>query len=140
MLHTGGQAVVGVVGEGECLGFVDEGLDGEHRAEHLLAHDGGRVGDVGDHGGSHEAAAQRRVDDAFRGRVHTLDFLAMTSAFLFWGFVAGGLYDATGSLAWAFLVPTCAAALAGPLWWLLAGRRLGQPDPSGGPSAPTPAR
>lgn len=83
---------------------------------------------------------QRRVDDAFRGRVHTLDFLAMTSAFLFWGFVAGGLYDATGSLAWAFLVPTCAAALAGPLWWLLAGRRLGQPDPSEGPSAPTPAR
>jgi len=77
---------------------------------------------------------QRRVDDAFRGRVHTLDFLAMTLAFLIWGFVAGLLYDGTGSLAWAFLVPSCGAVLAGPLWWLLGGRRLGQASSTGRPS------
>ena len=78
---------------------------------------------------------QRRVADAFRGRVHTLDFLAMTTSFALWGYATGLLYDHTGSVGWAFVLPTVGAALAGPLWWWLGGRGIAQGSSAGRPSA-----
>ena len=69
---------------------------------------------------------QKQVDDSFRGRVHSLDFLAMTSAFAVWGFATGLLYDWSGSLGWALALPIVSAALAGPFWWWLGGRYIGQ--------------
>ena len=41
---------------------------------------------------------QRRIDDAFRGRVFATEFLLMTLAFSVFSLVSGLLYDATGSL------------------------------------------
>ena len=78
---------------------------------------------------------QRRVEDSFRGRVHALDFLVMTGSFVVWGLIAGLLYDRTGSLGTAFAVPALAAIVAGPLWWILGGRRLAQTASSARPSA-----
>ena len=79
---------------------------------------------------------QRRVEDVYRGRVHSLDFLLMTSSFALWGFATGVLYDRTASIAVALALPCVAASLAGPLWWWLGGRHLTDATEAGGsPSA-----
>jgi MFS family permease len=41
---------------------------------------------------------QRRIDDAFRGRVFATEFLLMTLSFSFFAILSGVLYDATGNM------------------------------------------
>ena len=68
---------------------------------------------------------QRRVSDAFRGRVHALEFLGTTLAFSTGGVLAGLVYDATAAFELT-LWGTCAATvLSGALWWRTARRLLG---------------
>ncbi|MDA1265162.1 MAG: hypothetical protein O2816_08815, partial [Planctomycetota bacterium] len=68
---------------------------------------------------------QRRVEDAYRGRVHTLEFLGLTLSFVAWGFVSGLVFDVGGSVATALLVTAAGAAAAGPLWWRRQAHRRG---------------
>ena len=66
---------------------------------------------------------QRHVSDAFRGRVHALEFLGLTLSFTFWGMSLGWLTDRTGSVDVALGVGAAAAFLTG-LFWLVWSRNL----------------
>ncbi|MCP3917144.1 MAG: MFS transporter [bacterium] len=72
---------------------------------------------------------QRRVSDAYRGRVFSLEFLMMTIAFTAWGFLIGGLYDRTGSVDTALWVTSAAACCGGALWAFVSRPALDQPTP-----------
>ena len=61
---------------------------------------------------------QRTVDDAFRGRVFSLEFLGMTVSFTIWGFAIGVFYDRTGSIDAALWGTSLAALVAGVAWAL----------------------
>ena len=66
---------------------------------------------------------QRRVDDAFRGRVFALEFLAMTICFSTGGVIAGEIYDATGSLRTMVWI-SCALVVAPGLAWAAWARKV----------------
>jgi hypothetical protein len=66
---------------------------------------------------------QRHVSDAFRGRVHALEFLGLTLSFTCWGLGLGWLTDSTGSVDVALRVGAAAAFLTG-LFWLVWSRSL----------------
>ena len=59
---------------------------------------------------------QRHVSDAFRGRVHALEFLGLTLSFSFWGLGLGWVTDRTGSVDVALAVGAAAAFLTGTFW------------------------
>ena len=63
---------------------------------------------------------QKRVDDAFRGRVFALEFFGMTLSFAIGGLIAGLLYDATGSIEETLVCTSTAVLVSGFLWWRLA--------------------
>lgn len=63
---------------------------------------------------------QKRVDDAFRGRVFALEFFGMTLSFAIGGLIAGLLYDATGSIEETLVCTSAAVLVSGFLWWRLA--------------------
>ncbi len=67
---------------------------------------------------------QRRVQDAFRGRVHSLDFMAMTLSFSAWGLVMGVFYDAGASIDTVLWTGAGAVLAVGLLWGLLGVGRL----------------
>jgi hypothetical protein len=66
---------------------------------------------------------QRHVSDAFRGRVHALEFLGLTLSFTFWGLGLGWVTDRTGSVDVALAVGAAAAFLTG-IFWLVWSRSL----------------
>ena len=66
---------------------------------------------------------QRHVSDAFRGRVHALEFLGLTLSFTFWGRGLGWVTDRTGSVDVALAVGAAAAFLTG-IFWLVWSRSL----------------
>ena len=66
---------------------------------------------------------QRHVSDAFRGRVHALEFLGLTLSFSFWGLGLGWVTDRTGSVDVALAVGAAAAFLTG-IFWLVWSRSL----------------
>ena len=68
---------------------------------------------------------------AFRARVFALEYFAMNLAFGLGGMLAGGVYDATHSLAWTSWVVSAAVAVLGGIWSLLALRRSA-PSPVSG--------
>jgi hypothetical protein len=84
----------------------------------LVAHAGGSAIWV-----SSTVLWQRHVSDAFRGRVHALEFLGLTLSFTFWGLGLGWLTDRTGSVDVALEVGAAAAFLSG-LFWLVWSRSL----------------
>ncbi|HJM56490.1 MAG TPA: MFS transporter [Planctomycetota bacterium] len=84
----------------------------------LVAHAGGSAIWV-----SSTVLWQRHVSDAFRGRVHALEFLGLTLSFTFWGLGLGWLTDRTGSVDVALGVGAAAAFLSG-LFWLVWSRSL----------------
>lgn len=62
---------------------------------------------------------QRRVDDRFRGRVYACEFLGFTLTFTLGGFLAGWVFDASGSLArtaWTSSGLVLVMGLAWSLW------------------------
>ncbi|HEX9794670.1 MAG TPA: MFS transporter [Planctomycetota bacterium] len=65
---------------------------------------------------------QRRVDNAFRGRVFSLEFLGMTLAFIAGALGAGWVYDRTGSVRDAVWVQS-GLVVAGGLAWAWIARR-----------------
>ena len=60
---------------------------------------------------------QTHVHDAFRGRVHALDFSSMTLAFSAGGIATGLFYDATGSLELVAGVLSACLLASLALWW-----------------------
>jgi hypothetical protein len=66
---------------------------------------------------------QRHVSDAFRGRVHALEFLGLTLSFTFWGLGLGWLSDLSGSVDVALGAGAVSAFAAG-LFWLVWSRGL----------------
>ncbi|HIK61021.1 MAG TPA: MFS transporter [Planctomycetes bacterium] len=84
----------------------------------LVAHAGGSAIWV-----SSTVLWQRHVSDAFRGRVHALEFLGLTLSFTFWGMSLGWLTDRTDSVDVALGVGAAAAFLTG-LFWLVWSRSL----------------
>ncbi len=67
---------------------------------------------------------QKHVEDAYRGRVFVLEFLAMDVSFALGGLLGGAVYDATGSLAHAtWIVSALVLALGGAWTWLARGFR-----------------
>lgn len=78
----------------------------------LIAHMGGSSIWV-----ASSALYQRHVDDAFRGRVHALDFLAMTFSFALAAIAAGWLHDATDSIAITAGVLSALLLLSVGVWW-----------------------
>lgn len=65
---------------------------------------------------------QRRVDDAFRGRVFALEFLGMTLAISLFGAVAGLLFDLSQSLRLAVWALSGLVLILGALWGVAARR------------------
>ncbi len=67
---------------------------------------------------------QKHVEDAYRGRVFVLEFLAMDLSFAAGGLVGGAIYDATGSLAEATWIVSALVLVLGATWtWLARGVR-----------------
>jgi len=66
---------------------------------------------------------QRRVDDAFRGRVFALEFLWMTLSFTAGGWLGGALYDSSGSIAFSAGWISLLVFVCGMLWTLHARSR-----------------
>ncbi|MCB9897287.1 MAG: MFS transporter [Planctomycetes bacterium] len=62
---------------------------------------------------------QRHVEDAFRGRVATLEMLGLTVAFSVGGLLAGALYDGLGDEGHVTALLCAATAVMGVLWTLL---------------------
>ena len=84
----------------------------------VLAHCGGSALWVGSTTGW-----QRKIDDAFRGRSFSVEFLLVTVSFTIGALATGALYDATGSIEqtiWA----ACGAVVAGGLAWRALAARL----------------
>ncbi|MFQ5749442.1 MAG: MFS transporter [Planctomycetota bacterium] len=63
---------------------------------------------------------QNRVEDAYRGRVFTLEFLGMTLAFSCGGLLAGFLYDRTNSLRATVWITSGLVLFLGAGWGILA--------------------
>ncbi len=63
---------------------------------------------------------QNRVEDAYRGRVFTLEFLGMTLAFSCGGLLAGFLYDQTDSLRATVWITSGLVLFLGAVWRVLA--------------------
>jgi MFS family permease len=74
---------------------------------------------------------QRRVDDAWRGRVHALDFFGMTVAFSVTGVAVGWLYDRLGSLEHALWIHSAATVAAGLTWTAWSRRTPASGAPAG---------
>ena len=68
---------------------------------------------------------QRRIEDAFRGRVFALEFLAMTVSVSLFGLTAGLLYDVTESLRTTTLVVCAIVLVCGATWTVASRRTLG---------------
>ena len=65
---------------------------------------------------------QKRVEDAYRGRVYALEFLCMMVAFTLGGFFAGGLFDLSGSLNLTIWATSALVLGLGMVWTVLAYR------------------
>lgn len=91
-----------------------------------LAHSGGSVLWV-----ASTTVWQRRVDDAYRGRVFACEFLGMTLSFALGGLVAAQVFDRTGDLD-RMLWSSCALVLFGGVTWRWIARGW---QPSPGPGA-----
>ena len=63
---------------------------------------------------------QRRIDDAFRGRVFALEFLSMNLSFSIGGLIAGVIYDRTGSIEIATWSICALVVILGVCWTVLA--------------------
>ncbi len=81
---------------------------------------------------------QRRVDDAFRGRIFAMEFLGMTVAFSAGGGVAGLAHDLGLPLTWVVWT-SCGLVLAGAALWARVARPGGALA-GGGPGAWTQGR
>jgi len=79
-----------------------------------LAHTGGSVVWV-----ASTTFWQRRVDDAYRGRVFTLEFFGLTLSIAIHGLLTGVLYDLTGSLRLTTIALSLVLLAMGGAWWLL---------------------
>ena len=73
---------------------------------------------------------QRRIDDAFRGRVFALEFLLMTLSSTAGGLIAGLSFDLSGDLRLSSWV-VCGCVGVGAALWSLAARELPGPQPLG---------
>jgi len=62
---------------------------------------------------------QKRVDDAFRGRVFALEFFGMTLSFALGGLAAGWIYDTTGSIEETLAYISAVVLVCGLVWWRL---------------------
>ena len=97
-----------------------------------LAHMGGSAQWVGS-----TTYWQRRIDDAFRGRVFATEFLLMTLSFSVFSLVSGLLFDLTGSLETVILVlvaATVVGATVGASWFRRLPREAGEGAPEPGPA------
>jgi MFS family permease len=81
---------------------------------------------------------QKHVEDAYRGRAFTVEFLSMNLSFAVGGAVAGGLYDWSGSFAAAVWINAGLVLVLGAAWTYLA-RGVHGPalDPEPAPSSIT---
>jgi hypothetical protein len=67
---------------------------------------------------------QKHVDNAYRGRVFVLEFMALDIAFSAGGLVGGAIYDATGSLAESTWIVSGLVVVLGSIWtWTARGVR-----------------
>ncbi len=62
---------------------------------------------------------QRHTEEAFRARVFALEYLAMNIAFGVGGMIAGGVFDATNSVAWTTWTVSGLVLVLGSLWTVL---------------------
>jgi MFS family permease len=85
----------------------------------LLAHTGGSTLWV-----ASTTLWQRHVADAYRGRVHSLDFLGLTIAFSVLALLVGWCFDLSGSFELALWINCGVTALSGLAWTLWARRTL----------------
>jgi len=73
---------------------------------------------------------QRKIDDSFRGRSFSVEFLLLTVSFTIGALGTGALYDKTGSIELSIWATCAAVVLGGLVWRALAGRVLRQAEPA----------
>jgi len=98
----------------------------------VFAHSGGSALWVGSTTGW-----QRKIDDSFRGRSFSVEFLMLTISFTIGALATGALYDWNGSIqetVWA----ACAAVVVGSLIWRALALRLSIESESPAPKAEDP--
>lgn len=81
---------------------------------------------------------QRRIDDAYRGRVFATEFLLMTLSFSVFALLAGLTYDLTGSLRTVMLLlvgVTAVGGLVGAAWFRVLPRDTAPAPAPAGPAA-----
>ncbi len=91
----------------------------------VLAHCGGSALWVGSTTGW-----QSKIDDSFRGRSFSVEFLLLTVSFTIGALGTGALYDNTASIELSIWVACAAVVLGSLVWRALAGRILRQAEPA----------
>ena len=91
----------------------------------VLAHCGGSALWVGSTTGW-----QSKIDDSFRGRSFSVEFLLLTVSFTIGALGTGALYDSTASIELSIWAACAAVVLGSLVWRTLAGRILRQAEPA----------